>query len=156
MSTQHSGNIQNEVTLEEHIGELNAKRVGLVSAATIYAVVNTGAGAGNVTVQQGTTPWIVVQPSGATVFQGTNPWTTAGNATVYLGTATINAVVNTGNSNLGSVTLNPSPSQIGSVTVSSPISIAGNATLTDSRTYIGLTTTSLGVGDRYIGLVTST
>jgi len=28
---------------EEHIGDINAKRVSLASAATIFAVVNTGA-----------------------------------------------------------------------------------------------------------------
>jgi hypothetical protein len=44
MATNHSGgNIQPGLDLEEHVGELNAKRVSLISAATIYAVVNTGA-----------------------------------------------------------------------------------------------------------------
>jgi len=42
----HTGNSYVEITREEHDGDLNAKRV--VSAATIYAVVNTSApGVGN-------------------------------------------------------------------------------------------------------------
>ena len=41
MSNEHfGGNIQNTITLEEHDGGQNAKRVSLVSAATIYAVVS--------------------------------------------------------------------------------------------------------------------
>jgi len=39
MSENHiGGNIQNEITREEHDGTLNAKRISLVSAATIYTV----------------------------------------------------------------------------------------------------------------------
>lgn len=55
MSVVHAGQVQNQVTLEEHDGANNAKRVSIVSgavgnatvaissAATIFAVVNTGA-----------------------------------------------------------------------------------------------------------------
>jgi hypothetical protein len=42
MSTNHlGGNTLPEITREEHQGEINAKRVSLVSAATIYAVTDT-------------------------------------------------------------------------------------------------------------------
>lgn len=67
MSTDHKGNVQNQILTEEHQGEINAKRVSLVSAATVYAVVNTtgGGGGGVTTVYQGpggqaATPWDVV------------------------------------------------------------------------------------------------
>lgn len=37
MATDHNGgNIQNAITIEEHDGALNAKRVSLVSSATIF------------------------------------------------------------------------------------------------------------------------
>lgn len=57
MSGTHKGNIQPSLDLEEHEGALNAKRVSLVSGPTIYAVVNTSS-SGNVTVMQGTSPWV--------------------------------------------------------------------------------------------------
>ena len=104
MALRHPGQAIPEITREEHDGEQNAKRVSLISGATIYAVVNTSAG--NVTV---------LVPSGVTVFQGTQPWNS-------LGTTTLN----------GLTTLAPSPN------------------------YIGLTTGTLGLGDRFIGLVTAT
>jgi hypothetical protein len=53
MSDTHvGGQIQNEILVEEHDGANNAKRVTLASGATLYAVVNTGAATGNVTVSQ--------------------------------------------------------------------------------------------------------
>lgn len=42
MSQNHSGNIQPQLDLEEHDGDLNAKRVSLVSAPTIYIVGDIG------------------------------------------------------------------------------------------------------------------
>ena len=71
MSQDHRGNIQPGLDLEEHEPLLNAKRSSLVSASTIYAVVNTGAG-GITTVYQG--------PGG----QIANPWdvTLRGNVTL--------------------------------------------------------------------------
>ena len=83
MSTRHSGNgMLNEITFEEHDGTNNAKRVNLVSGATIFAVVNTSA---------------------------------AGQASVR---------------------------------------VDGNVTLSDAKTYIGLTTTTLGASPAFIGIVT--
>ena len=65
-----------------------------------------------------------------------------------------------GSPNTGNVTINPGPSQIGSVTISHPVSttfagnvtldagsltgIKGNLTLSDSKGFIGLTTTVIG------------
>lgn len=80
-------------------------------------------------------------------------------------------VANPGSANLtGNVTLNPSPNFIGIVTVANPSSaalsgnvtldagsktgIVGNVTLTDAKTYVGLTTSTLGVGTQFIGLAT--
>lgn len=37
---QHSGNMQPGIDYEEHDGDLNAKKVSLVSGATIFGVVN--------------------------------------------------------------------------------------------------------------------
>lgn len=75
-------------------------------------------------------------------------------------------------SQVGLVTLAPSPNFIGLATVKigtnvntniglvtidgGRVGITGNLTLSNPNTYIGLTTTTLGLGDRYIGLVTAT
>lgn len=139
MSNNHSGNIQNQIMQEEHDGQLNAKRSSLVSAATIYAVVNTSASSqGNVTL---------------------NP------SPNFIGIVT---VANPGGANSGNVTLNPSPNFIGIVTVANPGSftgnvtlddgsltgIVGNVTLSDSKGFIGLTTTTLGASPAFVGIVT--
>ena len=78
---RHYGNIQPSLDLEEHDGDINAKRVSLSSAATIYAVVNTGAAG--------------VQNSMVTLNAGPN----------YIGLATVvpNIYGNTGLSSLASV-----------------------------------------------------
>lgn len=58
---------------------------------------------------------------------------------------------------VGLVTLAPSPNLIGIVTVANKDrTITGNVTLSDSKGFIGLVTAALGLGDRYIGLVTAT
>lgn len=71
----------------------------------------------------------------------------------------------------GNVTLNPSPNFIGIVTVANaslPVTFAGNVTLdpgsrtgilgnvtlSDAKTYIGLTTTTLGASPAFVGIVT--
>lgn len=52
------GKDSGQVTRDEHDETINAKRVSLVSAVTVNAVVNTSAGGGNTTVAQGTSPWV--------------------------------------------------------------------------------------------------
>lgn len=57
MAVIHTGNMQPGLDYEEHDGVLNAKKVSLLSGATIYAVVNTGAaGVGNSIVTIANTP----------------------------------------------------------------------------------------------------
>lgn len=58
MSSNHSGNLLNQITFEEHVPAENAKRVVINSSATIFAVVNTGS-AGNVTLDPGSRTGIV-------------------------------------------------------------------------------------------------
>lgn len=131
MAVQHSGNAVYQMEMEEHQGELNAKRVSLVSSATIFAVIN-----GSVTVKQGDSPWVSSIPSGVTAYQGTSPWVS---------------------SILGNVTISDSKGFIGLVTVvqsSTSRSIVGNLTLSDSKGFIGLTTTTLGASPAFVGIVT--
>lgn len=150
----------------EHDGDVNAKNMSLVkSTATIYAVVNTSAGGGNVTVEQGTDPW-VTDASGATIFavvntsagggnvtveQGTTPWATSFSGNITLDEGSLTGI-------RGNVTLSDPKGFIGLVTVVGSLSpaagnvtldsgsltgIVGNVTLSDSKTYIGLTTTTV-------------
>ena len=102
----------------EHDDTYNSKNVKLVaSTATIYAVVNTSA-AGQASI----------------VVDG--PVSIKGNITIDSGNIaltsapTLYAVVNTGAAGVGQSI----------VTVANPVSIAGNVTLSDSKTFIGLTT----------------
>ena len=136
MSNNHSGNLLNQVTFEEHDGTLNAKRVTITSGATVYAVVNTSA-AGQASV---------VLDSGLSNI---------GFATVAVSTPTLYAVVNTsapGISNsivtvagmAGNVTLDPG----------SRTGIVGNVTLSDSKGFIGLVTVGNTVSTTFSGNIT--
>ncbi len=158
MSSNHSGNLLNQVTFEEHDGTLNAKKVSIVSGATIYAVVNTGAaGQGNVTLDPGSKTQIVgnltlSDPKGfiglVTVVGSLSP--AAGNVTLDAGSKT---------QIIGNLTLSDPKGFIGLVTVVGSLSaaagnvtldpgsktgIVGNVTLTDSKAYIGLVTATIG------------
>ncbi len=148
---QHAGNALNQMTFEEHDGNLNAKRVSLASSATIFAVVNTGA-AGIATSVLGA----------GDRFIGLVTNVPAGNTTLnassaYIGLATVNIGANP-NTYIGLVTVGG----IGTLTLADPkgyiglvtIGGIGTITLADPKNYIGLTTTTLGVGDRFIGLTT--
>ena len=81
----------------------------------------------------------------------------------YIGLATVNvATIAAGANYIGLVSINgsvvnlASNNNIGSVSVlGGSIAITGNVTLTDAKTYVGLTTTTLGVGTTFIGLVTA-
>ena len=114
----HKGNILNDLNLEEHDGLLFAKKASVVSAATIYAVVNTGATG--------------VQNSMVTLNAGPN----------YVGLTT--TTLGVGNTTIGIVRQGTDPWTV---------SFSGNITLSDAKTYIGLTTTTLGVGNTTIGIV---
>ena len=119
-----------EIERDEHNEALNAKRVSVASAATVYAVVNTGTAG--------------VQNSMATINAGPNY---IGLATVDIGT--IKAWPNP-NTYIGLVT----------VANTVPVTFSGNVTLSDARTYIGLVTADIGTikawanPNTYIGLVT--
>ena len=97
--------------------------------ATIFAVVNTGAaGVGNsmVTINP-RTDYIGLMSISGNVAVGT--------PTVFMGTPTLYAVVNTTGIDTSMATLNAGPNQIGSVTVSNPIAL-------DTGTkWVGLMTT---------------
>lgn len=111
--------------------------VALESAVTIYAQVNTSS-SGNVTVVQGTSPWIVSTSSLPTVSVGSMP-------TVYAVTS----------ANSGNVTLNPSPNFIGLATVvnASPVTVHQGSTPWNSLGTITLGS-MLPTGTNFIGLVT--
>ncbi len=157
-----------------------AVRTALVSAPTVYAVVNTVAAGiqdslttllnsdakiGFVTASQGGN-WSVSINSNVTVIQGTSPWNSLGTMTLgqmlpagtnYIGLATVNVgnTVNTlltGNVTLSSnVTLNPSPNFIGLV---STASIKGQVSITGGVNISSNVT--LNPSNNWIGLATTT
>lgn len=179
MSTNHrGGNIQNEITLEEHDGANNAKRVNVV--------------AGDITVNSSSTVFIGTPTLHAVVNTSAAGDSVAniGFATVAVSTPTLYAVVNTSAAGVGQsivtvinpitlnsvVTLSPSVNSIGFATVhqggtwtvtqasaartitgnitldpGSRTGIVGNITLTDSKAYVGLVTATLGTGTAAIG-----
>lgn len=150
MSWDHTGNVLNSITQEEHDGDLNAKRVNIVAgavgnatvniagSATIFAVVNSGSATdpkifiGLTTTVIGSAPTLyAVVNSGEAV----DPKIFIGLTTTVIGSApTIYAVVNTQATAASNVTLDPG----------SRTGIVGNVTLSDSKTFIGLTTTVIG------------
>lgn len=183
MSTEHHGNILNEITREEHDGLNNAKRVTLVGNVSITAVSQmtvtpqqawpdpkgfiglvtavgtfTTSFAGNVTLDPGSKTGIVgnVTLSDSKGFIGLTTVTgSALDIRSLNSSATIFAVVNS-STNTGNVTLNSSPNFIGIVTVANPGSFVGNVTLdAGSKTgIVGNVTISDSKG--FIGLTTVT
>lgn len=129
MSDRHSGNLLNQISFEEHDGSLFAKKTSLVSAATIYAVVNTGAAG--------------VQNSMVTLNQGPN---FVGLVTVHHGTGLVTLAPSPNFIGLISVAQPISTTFSGNVTLDagSRTAIAGNVTLSDSKGFIGL----VSVGNR--------
>ena len=71
------------------------------------------------------------------------------NSIARIGFATVN--VANAQANTGNVTLNPSPNFVGIVTIANAV---GNATLNPSPNFIGLTTTTLGASPAFVGIVT--
>ena len=163
-ANDHRGNIQPGLDLEEHDGLLNVKRTSVVSAATIYAVVNTGAaGVQNSMVTLNSGPnsigLVTLNPSSAYIGLVTN--TPVGLHTLapspnFIGFATIRIATNV-NTNIGLVTvdggtvkslvsLSPSVSNIGFATVA----IGANA-----NTNIGLVTVDGGTVKSLVSLSAS-
>lgn len=183
MSNNHTGNLLNQVTFEEHDGVLNAKRI--VSAATIYAVVNTGAAGvqnsivtvanfpagfgGNVTLDVGSKTQIIgnLTLSDSKGFIGLTT-TTLGTSPAFIGIVTVANSPTQGNVTLddgsltgivGNLTLADSKGFIGLTTVvqaSAARTITGNLTLSDSKGFIGLTTVKASILDTYASLQTLT
>ena len=145
---------------DEHDETLLAKKTSLVSAATVYAVVNTAAAGQSSIVLDDS----IANIGFATVnVANTVPVTFSGNVTLDDGSLT--GIV-------GNVTLSDSKGFIGLTSVSGfanplPVSfsgnvtlddgsltgITGNVTLSDAKTYVGLTTSTLGLGTATIGKV---
>lgn len=164
MSVDHTGNIQNEVLREEHDGTQNARRVSMVSSATIFA---SAAFSGNVTLNP--SPNFI----GLITVGNTPNFTPVGNVTLNASPNFIGLVTSYP---VGLVTLAPSPNYIGLVSLAQPVSttfsgnvtlddgsltgIIGNVTLNPSPNFIGLTTVwhgsnvTLNTSAAYIGLVT--
>ena len=142
----HTGNVQNQLMMEEHDGTLNAKRVTVVGAAGQVTITPVGLTTlapspnyiGLVTVG-GIGTLTLADPKG---YIGLTT-TTNGAGDRFIGLVT--------NVQAGLTTLAPSPSYIGLVTVGG----IGTLTLADPKGYIGLVTASLGIGTQFIGLVTS-
>ena len=150
------------IQYDEHDAVLYAKKTSLVSAATIYAVVNSGTGGTSSTDDAaftvGTdagTPFMALvdetSPDQADEGDVGVPRMTP-NRILYtqgFSSATIYAVVNTAAAGQSSIVLDDSVASIGFATVNvvnTARSITGNVTLSDAKTYIGLTTSTLGVG----------
>src|SRR3990167_8966976 len=150
---------------DEHDETLLAKKTSLVSAATIYAVVNSGTGGTsstddavfNVGVDAGTpfmaladdtSPDSVNEGDVGVVRMTLNRWL----ETKMESAATIYAVVNTAAAGQSSIVLDDSISSIGFATVNVvnlARTITGNLTLSNAQTYIGLVTATP------VGLVTT-
>lgn len=140
MAVDHAGNVSNQLLLEEHDGQNNAKRVSIVAGAVGQATVT-----------------LMPSPSFIGIVTVANP-VAAGNVTLDPGSRTgivgnVTLSDSKGFIGLTTTTLGASPAFIGIVTVTNKDrTITGNLTLSDSKTFIGLTTTTLGAGDKYIGL----
>ena len=146
------------IQYDEHDAVLYAKKTSLVSAATIYAVVNSGTGGTSSTDDAaftvGTdagTPFMALvdetSPDQADEGDVGVPRMTP-NRILYtqgFSSATIYAVVNTAAAGQSSIVLDDSVASIGFATVNvvnTARSITGNVTLSDAKTYIGLVTST--------------
>lgn len=121
--------------MEEHDGSINAKRVSIVSTATLYAVVNTaaGGGAGQVTV----TPNGLVTLGASPEFIGLVSVSGSVGVTGLISLASGTEVRNRPVSN---TTLNASDAYIGLATVVN----ANQPALVASSAYIGLASVNVG------------
>lgn len=164
MSQNHSGNMIPEITLEEHDGVNNAKRVSIVSgavgnatvniagSATIYAVVNTAAAGQASVVLDASQNFIgLTSVSG---FTNPLPVSQSGNWVMsVIGNMTLSDPKTF--IGLTTSTLGASPAFIGITTVANrDRTITGNLTLSDPKTFIGLTSTVLGASPAFVGIVT--
>lgn len=113
----------------------------------IVTVANPSSFTGNITLDQGSKTGIVgnVTLSDSKGYIGLTTITIGGGA--LASAATIYAIVNTAAAGQASVVLDNSIAKIGFATVaiaSGNVGITGNVTLSDSKTYIGLVTATLG------------
>lgn len=145
------------------VGSPIAAGVNFIGHATVRIAANANTYIGLVTATVGNTARTItgnVTLSDARTYIGLTTSTIGNTPTVFLGTPTLFAVVNTSASGTTDITSNSGVTvyQGGTWTVtqaSSARTITGNLTLSDSKTYIGLTTSTLGVGTQFIGLTTS-
>ena len=175
MSNSHTGNMLNEINREEHDGTNYAKRVTLVGNVSITATSNvtivpqmawpdpktyiglvtiTGSlapAAGNVTLDAGSKTQIVgnVTLSDPKGFIGLV--TVVGSLSPAAGNVTLDAGSRTGL--IGTVTIQDGGN---SITIDGNVGLLGNVTISDSKGFIGLTTSTLGVSPAFIGIVTVT
>jgi hypothetical protein len=122
---------------------------GFIGLVTVVGSLSPAAG--NVTLDDGSLTGIIgnVTLSDAKTYIGLTT-TTLGAGSAAIGKLAANSGVDIGDVDVLSIAAGDN--NIGNVDVAS---LAGNVTLSDAKTYIGLTTTTLGVGTRFIGLVTA-
>lgn len=142
----------------------NPLRVDGVGIPDAYAV-----GSGGVKLQQeASTNYLLTTNRGNITLSDSKTYIGLTTSTLGVSDRYIGLVTNT---QAGLTTLAPSPNFIGIVSVAQPISttfsgnvtlddgsltgIVGNVTLSDAKTYIGLTTTTLGLGSATIGKVSA-
>ena len=165
MASRHSGNMLNSIVYEEHDGELNAKKVSLVSSATIYAVVDIASGEtvginSNVTLNPGPNQIgsVTISHPVATTFSG-NVTLDPGSRTGIVGNVTLSDAKTYVGLVTATIGNQPSVVNVGNVTVEQGddpwnVAVKGNVTLSDAKTYVGLVTASLGAGTQQVGSVT--
>jgi len=146
MANDHSGNILNEITREEHDGSINAKRVHVVSGS-LSGGQATVTILGNVTISDSKGFIGLVTSVPSTTNRSIVGNVTLSDSKTYIGlvTATIGNSPNV--SVIGNVTLSDSKTFIGLVTAvpsTTNRSLIGNVTLSDAKTYIGLVTATIG------------
>ena len=127
---------------------IDSGNIALTSAPTLHAVVNTAAGGGNVTVEQGTDPW-VVDASSATIHAVVNTGAATNPSNVTIDSGTLTAVTDITNpiALKGNVTIDSGT--ITAVTnITNPVALKGNVTLSGSlpagANYLGLATIDIG------------
>ena len=131
--------------------------IGLVTVANVIAVTQSGTwdevginDSGNSITVDGTVT--------ANLAAGTNNIGDVDVLSIAAGDNNIGNVdiasIAAGDNNIGNVDI--VSGTITTVTdITNPIALKGNITLSDAKTYIGLTTTTLGIGTTFIGLVTA-
>lgn len=173
MSANHTGNLLNQVTFEEHDGTNNAKRVNVVAGGagdgsildgvttTIKAsVISTASGSALITYPlSGPTVYAVVNTSAAGVGNSIVTVANTPLAVSFGGNVTLDDGSLTGI--VGNVTLSDPKGFIGLVSVSGfanplPVSFSGNVTLDDGSLTGIVGNVTLSDAKTFIGLTTTT